>query len=134
MIDPTKARLQTWLVLVVIFVLGAVTGVGIGGVYRSKSDASFRDSHGRHREALFEKMRADLNLNEEQSKEMRKVLDETGNEFRALRSELRPRYEELRMKTRGKMRALLTPEQQRKFDSLMAEIDARRQKEGGNYR
>ncbi len=131
MIEHTKSRLKTWLVLVVIFVLGGVTGVGIGGVYRSKGDASFRGSPGRNREAMFEKMRADLNLSEEQSKEMRKVLDETGNEFRALRSELRPRYEELRMKTRGKMRALLTPEQQVKFDSLMAEIDARRQKEGG---
>jgi Spy/CpxP family protein refolding chaperone len=121
-------------VMVVIFVLGAVTGVGIGGVYRSKTDVSFRGSPGRNREAMFEKMRADLNLTEEQSKEMRKVLDETGNEFRALRSELRPRYEELRVKTRGKMRALLSTEQQVKFDSLMAEIDARRQKEGGSPR
>jgi Spy/CpxP family protein refolding chaperone len=134
MIDRTKSRFKTWLVLVVIFVLGAVTGVGLGGVYRSKSDASFRDSPGRHREALFEKMRTDLNLTAEQSKEMRKVLDETGNEFRALRSELRPRYEELRMKTRGRMRALLTQDQQGKFDSLMAEIDARRQREGGTPR
>lgn len=134
MIENTKSRLKTWLVLVVIFVLGGVTGVGIGGVYRSKSDVSFRGSPGRNREAMFEKMRADLNLTEEQSKEMRKVLDETGNEFRALRSELRPRYEELRLKTRGKMRALLTSEQQGQFDNLMAEIDARRQKEGGNPR
>lgn len=134
MIERTKSRFKTWLVLVVIFVLGAITGVGIGGVYRSRSDASFRDSPGRHREALFEKMRADLNLTEEQSKEMRKVLNETGNEFRALRSELRPKYEELRMKTRGRMRALLTPDQQGKFDSLMAEIDARRQRDGGGPR
>lgn len=37
------------------------------------------------------------------------------------------------MKTRGKMRASLTPEQV-KFDSSMAEIDARRQKEGDSPR
>ncbi|HKY30317.1 MAG TPA: hypothetical protein VJM12_20465 [Pyrinomonadaceae bacterium] len=134
MIEQPKSRWKSWLVLVVIFVLGAVTGVGLGGVYRSKTDASFRGAHVRHREAMFEKMRSDLNLTEEQSKEMRKVLDETGNDFRALRNELRPRYEELRLKTRGRMRALLTPEQQGKFDSLMAEIDARRQKDGGYSR
>ena len=134
MMEQPKSRWKGWLVLVVVFVLGAVTGVGLGGVYRSKTDASFRGSPGRNRDAMFEKMRSDLNLTEEQSKEMRKVLDETGNDFRALRNELRPRYEELRLKTRGRMRALLTPEQQGKFDTLMAEIDARRQKDGGYSR
>lgn len=134
MIEQPKSRWKSWLVLVVVFVLGAVTGVGLGGVYRSKTDASFRGSPGRNRDAMFEKMRSDLNLTEEQSKEMRKVLDETGNDFRALRNELRPRYEELRLKTRGRMRALLTAEQQGKFDTLMAEIDARRQKDGGYSR
>lgn len=134
MIDKAKSRLKTWVVLVVVFVLGCVTGVGIGGVYRSNTSASLRDSRKHDREAMFEKMRRDLNLTEEQSKEMRKVLDETGNEFRALRSELRPKYEELRMKTRGRMRALLTAEQQQKFDALITEIDARRQKDDGRPR
>ncbi len=134
MIDKAKSRLKTWVVLVVVFVLGCVTGVGIGGVYRSNTSASLRDSRKHDREAMFEKMRRDLNLTEEQSKEMRKVLDETGNEFRALRSELRPKYEELRMKTRGRMRALLTAEQQQEFDALITEIDARRQKDDGRPR
>ncbi len=134
MIDKAKSRLKTWLVLVVVFALGGITGVGIGGVYRSTTTASFRNSHRRDREATFEKMRTDLSLTEEQAKEMRKVLDETGNEFRALRSELRPRYEELRIKTRGRMRSLLGAEQQKKFDTLMAEIDAKRQKDEGYSR
>lgn len=129
MIDKTKSGLKTWLVLVVVFALGCITGVGIGGVYRSRSNAFVRDSRTRDRDAMFEKMRSDLNLTEEQSKEMRQVLDQTANDFRGLRSELRPKYEELRVKTRGRMRALLTPDQQKKFDALMAEIDARRQKD-----
>jgi Spy/CpxP family protein refolding chaperone len=52
------------------------------------------------------------------------VLEETAGDFRALRGELRPRYEELRLKARSRMRAVLTTEQQQKFDALMAEIDA----------
>ncbi len=134
MIDKAKSRLKTWVVLVVVFVLGGITGAGIAGVYRSNTSASLRGSHTRDRQAMFEKMRNDLSLTEEQSKEMRKVLDETGNEFRALRNELRPKYEGLRLKTRGRMRALLTAEQQQKFDALMAEIDARRQKEDSRGR
>jgi Spy/CpxP family protein refolding chaperone len=129
-----RASFKTWAVLISVFVLGTVTGVGIDGIYRSKTSASFRDSRSRDRDAMFEKIRTDLNLSTEQSKEMRRVLDETANEFRALRTELRPRYEELRLKTRGRMRALLNSEQQQKFDSLMAEIDARRQKGEGDNR
>ena len=83
---------------------------------------------------MFEKMRSDLNLSEEQAREMHRVLDETANEFRALRTELRPKYEGLRLKTRGEMRAILNPEQQQKFDALIAEIDARRQKSESNAR
>jgi Spy/CpxP family protein refolding chaperone len=129
-----RASFKTWAVLVAVFILGCVTGVGIDGIYRSKTSASFRDSRSRDRDAMFEKIRTDLNLTAEQSKEMRRVLDETANEFRALRTELRPKYEELRLKTRGRMRALLNAEQQQKFDSLMAEIDARRQKGEGDNR
>ena len=129
--EKSNSRLKTWLVLVAVFLLGAVTGVGLSGVYRSKANASFREARGRDRQAMFERIRNDLNLNAEQSKEMQKVLDETSGEFRTLRSELRPRYEELRLKARGRMRAILTAEQQQKFDSLMVEIDARRQNAGG---
>lgn len=58
---------------------------------------------------------------------MQQVLEETAGDFCALRGELRPRYEELRLKARSRMRAVLTIEQQQKFDALMAEIDAKRQ-------
>lgn len=125
-----KASFKTWAVLFTVFALGCITGIGIDGVYRERTSASFRESHAREHERLFEKIRTDLSLSDDQSKAMRLVLDETASEFRVLRNELRPRYEGLRQKTRGRMRALLSPEQQQKFDSLMAEIDAQRQKSG----
>lgn len=128
--DPRKTSVKTWGILLAVFALGCITGIGLDGVYRSKTSASFKDSrsHVGEREAMFEKMREDLNLSDEQAKNMHQLLDETAGEFRALRSELRPKYEELRVKTRGRMRSLLSPEQQKKFDTLMSEIDARRQK------
>jgi Spy/CpxP family protein refolding chaperone len=134
--NPRKTSLKTWGVLMAVFALGCITGIGIDGVYRSKTNASFKDSRSRvgEREAMFEKMRRDLNLSDEQSKNMHQLLDETAGEFRALRSELRPKYEELRLKTRSRMRGLLTAEQQEKFDGLMSEIDARRQKNDGDNR
>ena len=131
--DKLKSSLKTWGVLMAVFALGCVTGVGLDGVYRAKTNASFRNERSRgDRNAMFEKMRSDLNLTGDQSQEMHRILDETANEFRALHTELRPRYEELRLKTRGRMRALLTVEQQKKFDALTADIDARRKKDDGD--
>ena len=62
------------------------------------------------------------------------TLDETRNEYRSLRVELRPRFEEPRQKARTKIRALLTPEQQQKFDALVAQQDAQRENEQKNRR
>ena len=75
---------------------------------------------------MFEKMRRELELDERQAAEVRKILDETRNEYRALRSEARPRFDAIRQSARTRIRALLTPEQQQRFDARVAEMDARR--------
>ena len=119
-------RLKVWLVLVVVFVLGSITGAALTGLYRSRASAD-RPEKAMH--DRFEKMRRELNLTDEQTKSVSAILDETRNEYRSLRAELRPRFEEPRQKARARIRALLTPEQQQKFDGLIAQQDAQRESE-----
>lgn len=117
-----RTRLKIWVVLVVVFVLGCVTGVALTGLYRSRAsgDRPERAPHER-----FEKMRRELSLTDQQTTAVRAIVDETRNEYRALRTELRPRFEEPRLKARSRIRALLTPEQQQKFDAMVAQQDAK---------
>src|SRR5437763_11725352 len=117
-------KLKIWLVLLVVFVLGGVTGAALGGLYRSRASGE-RPEKAMHEH--FEKMRSELNLTEEQTKAVSAILDETRNEYRSLRAELRPRFDEPRQKARAKIRALLTPEQQQKFDARVAQQDAQRE-------
>ena len=122
-------RLKIWLVLVAVFALGCVTGAALDGLYRSR--AGGRGGHGeedraRKAEAHFERMRRELGLTDEQAAKVRAVLDETRDEYRRLRAEVRPRFEEPRLKARARIRELLAPEQQQKFDALAAERDAQR--------
>ena len=125
-----RTTLKIWLVLLVVFVLGSVTGAALSGLYRSRAgggggaEARERAMHER-----FEKMRSELNLTDQQTTAVRTILDETRNEYRALRTELRPRFEEPRMKARARIRALLTPEQQQKFDAMVAQQDAQHDEE-----
>jgi Spy/CpxP family protein refolding chaperone len=79
-------------------------------------------------------MKRDLNLNEQQTTDIKAILDQTGNDYRALRTEVRPRYDAIRQNARARIRSLLTPEQQQKFDAKAAERDARREGNGKDDR
>jgi len=114
--------LKVWLVLVVVFVLGSFTGGAVTGFYHAMARSDRNAPHDR-----VEKMRRDLSLTEDQTKSVNAILDETRNEYRSLRAELRPRFEEPRQKARARIRALLTPEQQQKFDAMVAQQDAQRE-------
>ena len=122
-------RLKIWLVVVGVFLLGGVTGAALDSVYRLRASGGER-VHGkrgqRDTKKLFEEMKRDLSLTEEQAGQIRAVLDETRNEYRALREKCRPQYDAARAGARSRIRALLTPEQQQKFDAKTAERDARR--------
>jgi len=115
---------KIWLVLVVVFVLGSVTGAAITGFYHAMAHNTHSTPHER-----MEKLRRDLNLTDEQMKSVSAILDETRNEYKALKTELKPRFDEPRQKARSKIRALLTPEQQQKFDAMVAQQDAEREGE-----
>jgi Spy/CpxP family protein refolding chaperone len=126
MIMQGHTKLKIWLVLLIVFVLGGVTGAALGGLYRSRasSERPEKTMHDR-----FEKMRRELNLTDEQTKAVSSILDETRNEYRALHTELKPRFDEPRQKARAQIRGLLTPEQQQKFDAMVAQRDAHREEE-----
>jgi Spy/CpxP family protein refolding chaperone len=117
-----STTLKVWLVLVVVFILGSFTGGAVTGFYRALS----RPDRNSGRDKM-EKLRRDLSLTDDQMKSVSTILDETKNEYKALRAEVKPRFDEPRQKARAKIRALLTPEQQQKFDAFVAQQDAQRE-------
>ena len=129
----SRTRIKIWLVLAVVFTLGCATGAALDVLYHARARTARsegRGGRGGDREAHFEAMRRDLGLSDEQASAIRTILEETRNEYRSLRAELRPRFEEPRQKARARIRALLTPEQQQKFDTIVAQQDSRRDEEG----
>lgn len=120
-----RTRLKIWLVLLGVFVLGCVTGVAVSGLYRSRASVDRPEAREKAMHERFENMRRELNLTDEQTTAVRAILDETREQYRALRTELRPRFEEPRQKARTRIRALLSPEQQQRFDVMMAQQDAK---------
>jgi Spy/CpxP family protein refolding chaperone len=127
MTPRATARLKIWLVVLAVFILGCVTGAALDSVYRIKARSDRGAERGRRdKKDVFEEMKRDLNLNDQQATEIRAILDATRSEYRQLRTEVEPRYDAIRQQGRARIRALLTPEQQQKFDAKIAERDARR--------
>lgn len=117
-----KTRLKAWGLVVSVFVLGCVTGVSVDGVLGLRSGGveskTFRDG-----EAYFEKLRRDLALDAEQSTAIRNILEDARADYGVVCSEVRPRYDALRERARAGIRVLLTPEQQRRFDTMVSHED-----------
>jgi Spy/CpxP family protein refolding chaperone len=128
MTPPSSTRLKIWMVILGVFVLGCVTGAALDRLYRLRSGGDERHEGGR-RGNLFEKMKSELNLTDQQAKEIGSIIEQSREEYRALRNEVSPRYDAVRAGARARIRALLNPEQQQRFDARNAEQDARR-KEG----
>src|SRR6266576_1829514 len=133
MTSQGRTTLKIWLVLLAVFVLGSVTGAALTGLYRSRAAGGGAEARERAMHERFEKMRTELNLTDQQTASVRTILDETRNEYRALRTELRPRFEEPRLTARARIRALLTPEQQPRFDGMLAQQDAQRDEQKSRH-
>jgi hypothetical protein len=116
-----STKLKVFAALVVIFVLGCVTGVALSGLTVKGvkiPGAAYQDPN-----AYYDSLRRELDLNAEQSAQIRNILEETRVEYRKICAEARPRYDALRDQARDRMRPLLTPSQQQRFDSIVLRED-----------
>ena len=123
-----KMWLKTWLVLAVVFILGCVTGASLDGIYRLRagSDRQVVTAPSiRETDAYFDTLKRELTLNPEQENSMQTILNRTRDEYKAVCADVRPRYDVVRSHAREQMRALLTPEQQERFDSIVTQEDCK---------
>ncbi|HKC64563.1 MAG TPA: hypothetical protein VKB86_13060, partial [Pyrinomonadaceae bacterium] len=87
MTPRAMTRLKIWLVVLGVFVLGGVTGAALDSVYRLKASGERGGVRAPHdKERMFDRMKSDLNLTDQQAEQIRAILDQTRNEFRALRN------------------------------------------------
>jgi len=71
----------------------------------------------------------ELQLTPDQQKQLVAAIDDTRSRWAALYAPLDPQREQIRQEGRAHIRAILTPEQQVKFDDFMRRIDEQRKKD-----
>jgi len=77
---------------------------------------------------MMERFNSKLNLASDQRRQIAAILEEKRAKIDGLRTQMRPQFEEIRSSTRAQIRQLLSHEQQKRFDEMNAEHEARERK------
>jgi Spy/CpxP family protein refolding chaperone len=131
MTSQGKVKLQVWMLIVAVFALGAVTGGSLHRLYLAKVMVP-KDGprHPRGPARMVDKMKEDLNLNDEQITKIKTIFEDSRKEFpqSKLFAEC-PAAKEMRTRTRARVREVLTTDQQKRYDEINAQRDAEMNKE-----
>ena len=131
MASLSKVKTQVWLLILVVFLLGGIAGASVDRLLLLKGQSSSPSGKGERggRGRMIEQMQKDLNLTNEQTASVRAIFEDMRKEFSPRRFDECPGVKESREKSRARVRAILTPEQQKKFDEINAKRDAEMMKE-----
>ena len=122
--SQSRGKVQVWVLIALVFVLGGVTGAAVDRIFvRSGSEKP----HLRGRDHFLERMKLELNLTEEQDQSMRAIFEESRKLFRGCMDQC-PELKGMRERTDARMKELLTPQQRTKFDEMRARRDTEKNK------
>ncbi len=123
---------KTIVSVVLVFVLGALSGAVVSQkMYRYKLENIIKDEPRAMRELMIQRLNSRLKLDDTQLKQVRAIARETHAEMKAGRKKIRPEIEEVLARSQAKIRAILRPEQQEKYDQIILERRKRHEREEG---
>ncbi len=120
-------RFRGCLGVLLIFALGFLIGGFFGGVagWIGFFQKVTRGGPGAVREVLFQRAKDDLGLDGQQQQQVRVILKETSAELEDIAAPARPSVESALLRAEDRIRAILTPKQQMKFDAYMKDVRRR---------
>lgn len=115
--------------IILIFALG-VTGGALGThiFYKSRIEALMNGGSGVREEFIVKRLSRNLGLDSQQSEEVRAIMHETHSEIRIAHKMIHPQIEAVMEKGQERIKKILRPDQQEKFDKIIAERKARSNK------
>ncbi|MGC2062416.1 MAG: hypothetical protein WA610_05510 [Thermodesulfovibrionales bacterium] len=121
---------KTIISVLLVFGLGALSGTLVTHtIYRQKMENIIRDEPKAMRELMVQRLNSRLHLDPAQLEQVRVIARETHAEMRPVRRQIRPQIEEVLSRSQVKIRAILRPDQQEKYDQILS--DRRKRRENG---
>jgi Spy/CpxP family protein refolding chaperone len=124
--ENTKPSREAALLVIVVFLLGAVLG-GLATHVWSIHASTSSIPHGP--DQLIDQLSHQLQLSPYQLKQVTDIVDQTHSQVRAIYAPLDAQREQIRQQARERIRAVLTPDQKVKFEDFLRHLDEERKKE-----
>ena len=128
--DDNRAPRKAVGLLLLVFVLGIA--LGALGTYLAGGRAAGAKTEGTsahdRRAHMVEQMTRELALTPEQQKQLEAILNDMGNKYEELHKQIAPQTEQVRQRGREQIRAILTADQQPKFEEFFRRLDEERKK------
>ncbi len=119
----TKAGLEAAALFLMVFALGVTFGAVGNNVWNQRVSGNTPT-----RDQVMHDLTERLQLTPEQQKRIGAEIDDTRAKWQALSAQLNSQHEAMRQQFRANIRAILTPEQQVKFDERIKQLDEERKK------
>jgi len=110
-------------------VLGAILG-GVGVYYFFWHTGRIQHPGGFNKDRAVAHLKKELNLSDTQIQEVSQIFDEAAQKMTDLQKQIDPRFQAIHMETRARIRQILNPDQAKKFDELVRQIDERHKRRG----
>lgn len=128
---PASRKAAVWLAL--IFLLGGGLGAVLGflaGSHRAQAPAGSKKTREARRAEMVERLDQELHLTAAQRESVDQILSALQEQFQAVHKQTEPLMKEAREAGRKRIRAILTPEQQSKYDEYLKRADQERKRTG----
>ena len=123
MMKPTRLA-AFW--LAVVFVVGTLFGYVAHGFYSERTARAGGSKD--HRARILAKLQKELLLSPEQLAQVTAIFNQTHLRFEEIKGRMEPEFEAIRHEHRQRIMAILTPEQQPKYQKILGDLDASRRK------
>jgi Spy/CpxP family protein refolding chaperone len=84
--------------------------------------------HGFNKDHAMEHLKKVLDLSDTQMQQLSQIFDDSSQKTRDLQKQLDPQFQAIHQETRARIRQILNPDQAKKFDELVRQIDERRKR------
>jgi len=129
--EKDKGRSEAALLIAVVFLLGVLFGTVAMHLWGERV-WGHEETHATAMKPVNEVVAhftQELQLTPSQQVQVTAIIDDTRAQWKALYAPVDAEKEQIRQQSRARIRALLTPEQQPKFDAFMRRLDEQRAKE-----
>lgn len=126
-----STRAKVGLAFAAVFLLGFSAGALSLSAYQRRADQGHRVvwTGPFNRERYVKELIEAVQLQPEQKGALNAALDDTREEFLALRRHLQPQFEEVRQRARQRIRSILHSDQQPRFEAFLKRWDEERRRE-----